>query len=101
LLTEESLLDADPGSTDLYDARSGGGFPVPTKPIPCTGDSCQVLPPQPVDPTLTTLLPGPGNPPLRYVNQKKAKRCKKGFLKRGGRCVKKKAKRHHKRGRRR
>jgi hypothetical protein len=94
-----ALVDADPGGVDLYDARVGGGFPVTPPPIICEGDACQSLPPPPVDPTLTTLLPGPGNPPLRYVNQ--AKRCKKGFVKRKGKCVKKKAAHHHKRGGRR
>jgi hypothetical protein len=38
----------------------------PVEPIACEGDSCQPLPSPPVDPTLTTLLPGPGNPPVRY-----------------------------------
>jgi hypothetical protein len=107
-----TLVDADPGGVDLYDARVGGGFPVIPPPIICTGDSCQPLPPSPTDPTLTTRLPGLGNPPLRYVNKRKAKRCKKGFVKRKGRCVRKHkkhrkthhkrvAKRHHKRGGRR
>jgi hypothetical protein len=92
-LTDESLIkdsigdDLDPGSVDLYDARVGGGFPVPPRQIPCTGDSCQVLPPEPTDPTLTTLLPGPGNPPVRY--QKSAKRCRKGLVRRKGKCVRK------------
>jgi hypothetical protein len=85
-LTGESLIrdsagnDLDPGSVDLYDARAGGGFLVPSPPIICEGDSCPVLPPEPVDPTLTTLQPGPGNPPVRYHNlngQKKKKRHKK------------------------
>jgi hypothetical protein len=35
-------------------------------PIACEGDSCQILPPEPVDPALTTLIPGPGNPKVRY-----------------------------------
>ncbi|MEX0973522.1 MAG: hypothetical protein WDZ46_09745, partial [Solirubrobacterales bacterium] len=65
-LTARSLVGADPGSVDLYDARVGGGFPEPPPPIPCTGDSCQPLPSEPVDPTLTTLLAGLGNPRVRY-----------------------------------
>ena len=93
-LTDGSLVTADPGSIDLYDARIGGGFPDPVPPIICEGDTCQSLPPPPVDPTLTTLQPGPGNPPLRYVT-----RCKKGTVKRKGKCVRKHKKaRHHKRG---
>src|SRR5262249_28681183 len=38
--------------------------------IPCTGDSCRSLPPEPVDPTLTTLLEGPGNPKVKYHGYK-------------------------------
>jgi hypothetical protein len=78
-LTEESLIPSDPGSLDLYDARVGGGFPVSPPPIPCTGDSCQVLPPEPTDPTLTTLLSGPGNPGVRYRKYgSKKKDCPQG-----------------------
>jgi hypothetical protein len=65
-LTERSLVGSDPGSMDLYDARVGGGFPQPSPPIPCQGDACQHLPPEPVDPTLTTLLSGLGNPRVRF-----------------------------------
>jgi hypothetical protein len=87
LITNGSLVAADPGALDLYDARVGGGFPVPVAPLPCEGDACQALPPEPVDPTLTTLLPGPGNPPVRYP--KTNKKCKKGKVRRKGKCVKK------------
>jgi hypothetical protein len=34
--------------------------------LECEGDDCQVLPPAPVDPTLTTLLVGLGNPKVHY-----------------------------------
>jgi hypothetical protein len=99
-LTDGSLVAADPGSVDLYDARVGGGFPEPVSPIPCNGDACQVLPPEPTDPTLTTVLAGPGNPAVRYPGT--GKRCKKGYVKRGAKCVKKSKKRkrgHEGRGR--
>jgi hypothetical protein len=66
-LTDGSLVAQDPGSVDLYDARVGGGVPGPLVPIPCFGDSCQSLPPEPVDPTLTTQIAGPGNPKIHYV----------------------------------
>jgi hypothetical protein len=99
LLTGESLVDADPGSVDLYDVRVLGGSLEPDPPIACNGDACQPLPSEPVDPTLTTLLSGPGNPAVRYPVTKK-KRCKKGKVRRKGFCVKKKAKRHSKRARR-
>ncbi len=52
----------------------GGGEVFPTVTIGdpaggaggCEGDACQVLPPEPTDPTLTTLLSGRGNPKPRY-----------------------------------
>lgn len=70
-LTDGSLVGADPGAVDLYDARIGGGFPVASPPIACQGDACQVLPPEPVDPGLNTLLAGAGNPPVHYSHYKK------------------------------
>jgi hypothetical protein len=90
-LTGASLVPADPGSVDLYASSVAGGFPEPTPPIPCEGDACQPLPSPPVDPTLTTLLSGHGNPPVRYPGVK----CKKGFVKRKGECVRKTTKKHH------
>jgi hypothetical protein len=77
---------------------------VPIKPIPCTGDSCQVLPPEPVDPTLTTLLPGPGNRAVRW-RVYGAKSCPKGkrakTITKNGRkvrkCIKVRGKRRNRR----
>jgi hypothetical protein len=83
-LTDASLVPSDLGSGDLYDARVGGGFPPPIQPIPCEGDACQVLPTAPLDPSLATLQPGLGNPPVVY-----RKYCRKGYVKRKGICVKK------------
>jgi len=91
-LTEASLVPADPGSIDLYDARIGGGFPEPNPPIPCEGDACQVLPPVPAEPTLATQEAGLGNPPVVY-----RKYCRRGYVKRKGICLKK---RSHRRGHR-
>ena len=76
ILTDESLVATDPGGLDLYDVRTGGGYLIPAKAIPCFGDNCHILPPPPVDPTLTTLQSGPGNPPVRYPKQRK--KCPKG-----------------------
>jgi len=103
-LTGSSLVAKDPGAIDLYDARIGGGFPEAGEGIPCEGDSCQALPPEPTEPTLTTLLSGPGNPPVHYTRYgfKAAKSCPKGKVPKtvktkGGKkvkkCVKKGAKR--------
>jgi NHL repeat len=88
-LTGQSLLTQDPGQVDLYDAREGGGFePVPPAPEICeTEAECLPPPPPPPPPlpALQTQSPGEGNvvPP---------KRCRRGFVRKGGKCVK----RHHK-----
>jgi hypothetical protein len=88
--TNESLVESDPGSVDLYDARVGGGFPQPDRPIPCVGDSCQPLPSPPDDPTPATLIETSGNPPPRFVKERRKRRSRKGRGKRKG---------HHKGGR--
>jgi hypothetical protein len=86
-LTADSLVSSDSGFADVYDAREGGGFPEPLKPIECVGDACQPLPSEPEDPQPATLVPSPGNPPARVVSV--PARCKKGFVKKRGRCVRK------------
>ncbi|MET0305168.1 MAG: hypothetical protein ABW196_02940 [Solirubrobacterales bacterium] len=45
--------------------------------ILCEGDSCQRLPPAPLDPTLTTLLRGLGNPKVRYRRSRRNCRPKR------------------------
>jgi hypothetical protein len=78
-LTDRSLVGSDPGSVDLYDARVGGGFPESTEPPLCIGDACQVVPPAPEDPVLTTVLAGPGNPSERYRSYgAKGRKCPDG-----------------------
>ncbi|MGC1165788.1 MAG: hypothetical protein WA862_06745 [Solirubrobacterales bacterium] len=91
-LTSESLVGADGGFADVYDARVGGGFPEASKPIACVGDACQFLPSEPEDPNPGTLTPSPGNPPLK-VTAEPAIKCRKGFVKRKGKCVRKARKR--------
>jgi hypothetical protein len=90
-LTNESLVGADPGSIDLYDARAGGGFPEAPKPIPCIADACQALPPAPEDPDPGTLIKTSGNPPAHYDGETKKKKGHKGKKKGKGK--------KHKRGR--
>jgi hypothetical protein len=94
-LTDSSLVPADPGSIDLYDARVGGGFPIPPTPIPCEGDACQPLPSPPEDPTPGTLVPGAPNPPLGFPATPKKKGAKKAHHK------KKQGKKSHRKGARR
>jgi hypothetical protein len=86
--TDASLVGTDPGSIDLYDARVGGGFPEQTPDIDCEGDACTPLPETPIDPTLTTLTAGRGNPAKHYF----CLSCKKHHKKKHHK------KKHHKRG---
>jgi hypothetical protein len=101
-LTEGSLVPADPGSVDLYDAREGGGFPEPPSEIPCQADACQTLPSEPEDPEPGTLRQGPGTPPSRppllLLSPSGATKCAKDRVLREGRCV---GKPHHNNKRRR
>ncbi len=90
-LTGGSLVPSDTGAVDVYDARVGGGYPVSTPVIPCFGDACQALPPAPETAPAGSQRSRPsGNlPPATF----KPLRCKKGKVKKLGRCVKKP--RHH------
>lgn len=90
--TESSLVPRDTGSVDLYDARVGGGFPVPIVKAPCEGEACQSPPPPPELPGgASATYSGPGDPPRGNKS-----RCPKGKRKvrRAGktRCVEKRAK---------
>jgi WD40-like Beta Propeller Repeat len=81
-LTDGPLVEGDPGSVDLYDAREGGGFTIPPKPIPCEGDACQPLPSPPDNPPIGTTGAGPGNSPVVFPKQAKQK-AQKGKKKKG------------------
>jgi DNA-binding beta-propeller fold protein YncE len=61
--TTASLVPGDQGQVlDLYDARVGGGFQIPSEPIACQGDNCQQPAVPPVDRTPSSLtFNGPGN----------------------------------------
>jgi hypothetical protein len=85
-LTARSLVVGDLGAYDAYDARVGGGFPVPSKPIPCEGDACQPLPTAAEDPAVGTLVAGPGNPPVHYkrLNGRKKKHHRRPHKKHRG-----------------
>lgn len=91
IATRDSLVpqDTDEGGGDLYDVRVGGGFPPSAPPPQCSGEGCQGeaggAAPRPMPGSST--FAGPGNPKPRH------KRCRKGSVRRHGRCVKK-ARRH-------
>jgi hypothetical protein len=97
-LTDGPLVPSDVGGVDVYDARSGGGFPTQSSVIPCFGDACQLLPPTPQVPAPGSLrAKASGNlPPATF----KPLRCRKGQVKKLGRCVKKKSRHHGKGGQR-
>jgi hypothetical protein len=94
-------------SGDIYDARVDGGF-VKTTPPQCTGTGCQGVPgaaPIFATPSSVTFA-GVGNfePQPAVVKPKpKAKpaKCKRGFVKKKGKCVKAKAKKKAKKSNRR
>jgi hypothetical protein len=100
--TPATLLPRDIDTAqDVYVARPNGGFPEPAVPVPCKPleeGSCQgPLPSAPPGVSSATTAPTTGN-------VKPAIKCKKGKVKRKGKCVKKprKGKRaHHRRGGRR
>lgn len=89
--TGESLLPQDYGLIDVYDARIEGGFPPPAEPpAACEGEACQGAPRAPEDPTpASAAFEGTGNVKATPV----APRCRKGKVRRRGRCVPRRGKR--------
>jgi len=85
--TASSLLPQDPGLIDLYDAREGGGFPLPEEPtLPCEpGVDCQHPGPAPADINPASRALGKGNVVPKAPN------CPKGkvYSQRKKHCVKK------------
>jgi hypothetical protein len=79
-LTTERLLPQDISSVQsIYDARIGGGFPLPPQPpLPCEGDSCQPPPtPSPLRTSPTSeVFSGPPSPEPRR-HKRKHKRHKR------------------------
>lgn len=99
LLDEQALVPrSNPQEArTIYDARVDGGFPEPSVSPPCiTADSCRSAPvPQPSSfgaPSSQTFS-GAGNSapsPPTVKTAVKSKKCKKGFVKKKGKCVKSK-----------
>ena len=54
--------------------RPAGAPPGTVGSIPCESDECAPLPVAPEDPTVGTLVPGAGNPPVHFP----PKQCPKG-----------------------
>jgi sugar lactone lactonase YvrE len=87
-LTASRLTPKDvDGAYDVYDAHVGGGEPEVIKPVECSGDACQ----QPATPP-TDASPGS----LTFNGAGNVKACPKGKKLKKGKCVKKKARKHHK-----
>jgi hypothetical protein len=84
---------------DVYVLRADGGYPPVTPPAPCGGEACQGNPaPQPGDRgAASESFVGPGNTPVP------PSRCKKGSVRKKGKCVKKPARKRatHKKTRKR
>jgi DNA-binding beta-propeller fold protein YncE len=98
VLTRQPLVaQAPPGEAfAIYDARVDGGFPANLSPSDCsTADSCRsaAMPQPPVfGAPASATFSGAGNlapqPPAPAVKPAvKAKKCKKGFAEKKGRCV--------------
>jgi hypothetical protein len=99
--TSDELVQGDNDAAyDVYDARvpRPGDIPPPES-VPCQGDVCQGPPSVPslLGPPPSATFNGLGNPPPEPTAnpaatprpKAKAKRCRKGYVKRKGRCVKK------------
>jgi hypothetical protein len=100
-----NVLAAGNSQRNVYDARVGGGFPLPVGTGECAGEACQggvpliqpILPPPSSasvtgNSNLTTSAPSSLEPPAEPSTPKtttpKSVTCKKGFVKKGKKCVK-------------
>ncbi len=95
IITAAQLAGKDHNENyDVYDARVGGGTEV--QPTQCSGSGCQV--PSPPPPSFATpsseTFAGAGN----LAHHAALSHCKRGFVKKHGRCAKKKAKHTKRKG---
>ncbi len=99
-LGNQALLPGESNGQEvdtIYDARVDGGFPVREVPVCTTADACRAAPePEPSifgEPASQTFS-GAGNlaPPPAIKTAVKPKKCKQGFVKKKGKCVKSKGK---------
>ena len=100
--TAEGLVPADTdGLSDIYDARIDGGFPpAPAPRQACSGDACQ----GPLSNPAPLLVPGSVSqaagenfaapavvaPRPKVKPRTKSVKCKRGYVKKGSRCVRSK-----------
>jgi hypothetical protein len=96
--TKSQLVATDrDSSTDIYDARIGGGYPPPAPPLSgCEGTECSrpANPPEDATPGSFTFS-GPGNPAPTLAGKSVAKPKKHGKKKRTKKRVRRKARRVH------
>ncbi len=94
--TLEGLVPQDTdGQASVYDSRSEGGFPAPLVTPSCSGEACQGpagAPPTFGSPGSTGVGPSgnltpPVEPPPTAKRKAPAKRCKKGYARHKGKCV--------------
>jgi hypothetical protein len=105
--TVQGLIPSDKDSlVDVYDARiPRPGDRIPPEQTPCSGAVCQGPPsvPQLLTPAASATFEGLGNIPPELVQEKTetkpAVKCKKGFVKRNGKCVKHKKEKKGKKAR--
>jgi hypothetical protein len=78
------------GLLNLYDVRIGGGFMPPPPQGRCSEESCQgqLQPAPPIDRSASGSYIGPGNPPHKRP-------CARNKVRRHGRCVARRHKKHH------
>ena len=104
LFTRQSLVGQDEDElVDLYDAREDGGIAAQNPPAPaapCLGEACH--PTQPPAPAtglpVSQVFSGAENlaPPVesKAVAKPKPKTCRKGYVRKKGRCIKKATHKH-------
>jgi hypothetical protein len=107
-ISTEQLVGQDTDTNgDIYDARINGGFPSPAASAECSGDACQgALGAAPVLLSPGSQFQAGGNPPLTgstpaptaTPKATRPAKCKKGYVKKKSKCVRKpKAKKSNRR----
>ncbi len=101
--TRAQLIAQDQNTNvDLYDARVNGLRAL--EPPACTGAGCQGVPPAPpifATPASVTFNGVGDFPPPKPAPKPKSAKCKRGFVKKHGRCVKQKPKKPTRKSKRR